>query len=596
MRRLRTRLRTTTSTVPAPSLYLDFISGASFDPRITFSRGSQATLVDSTGKITYAPNNVLTYSQQFDNAAWAKTAATISADATAAPDGTTTADKVVENTANSTHSVDQGTGLVGVPIVFSVYAKAAGRTIIDISGAGFNGILGYRAQFNLADGTMFANVGGKGSITSVGNGWYRCTIAFTPATTGGMAIYLCDASGNSTYTGDGASGVFIWGAQRESVTYQTTPSTYVATTASAYYGPRFDYDPVTLAAKGLLIEEQRTNLLTYSAQFDDAAWTKTRATVSANATIAPDGTLTADKLVEDSTASNTHFVSRAVTVTASTTYTQPIYIKAAGRNFAQVRYENSGSTQFYVINVNLTDGTFTTGSFGSPTGTAASVSNAGNGWWRVNLTVTASDTTYNVIVYSQAVQGTNSYTGDGTSGIYLWGAQLEAGAFATSYIPTVASTVTRSADVATMTGTNFSSWYNQSQGTFIASGDRADNTSFAGIVDAADATTSNEIYITRTSGVARAYVVAGGVTSGDMAAVQSWALNTVGTAGLAYETNNCGLSYNGNTVVADTSVTLPTVDRLRLGYRGANYWNGHIRAITYYNTRLSNTQLQALTA
>jgi hypothetical protein len=398
-----------------------------------------------------------------------------------------------------------------------------------------------------------------------------------------------------------AGTISFWGAQVEPVTYQTTPGPYVATTASAYYGPRFDYDPVTLAPRGLLIEEARTNLALYSQQFDNASWIKANATVTANATTSPDGTTSADKVVED-TSNSTHFVRQPATVVTSTTYTYSVYLKASERGFAQVRYENSSSTQFFAANVNLSTGAVTTASFGSPTGTSASATNAGNGWWRVNLTVTASDTIFQAIVFSQVVSGTNSYIGDGTSGIYIWGAQLEAGAFATSYIPTVASTVSRSADVATMTGTNFSTWYNQAEGTFVAeiSLNNAPAVATFSLYSVSDNTANERIFVGTgfgSGGNINALVTDGGV-------LQAQTINGgLASAGLykygnAYAANDFASVANGGSAVTDASGTLPTVDRLYIGASavGTAPINGHIRAIAYYNTRLPNTQLQTLTA
>ncbi len=177
------------------------------------------------------------------------------------------------------------------------------------------------------------------------------------------------------------------------------------------------------------------NLLTFSEQFDNAYWTKQRATINSNIIVAPNGIRTADKLTEDTqTGNHTAFVS--INVTSGLAYTFSVYIKAAERGFAQVRYSNAGSTEFYAINVNLSDGTFAAVSFGSPTGTLSSVTSVGDGWYRCAITSNTTNTTFTAQVFSQLVQGANSYTGDNTSGIYLWGAQLEIGSTATTYNPT----------------------------------------------------------------------------------------------------------------------------------------------------------------
>ena len=236
-----------------PTLLLNFLTGA-LDPRITFSRGSQAMLTDSTGKITYAPNNLLTNSESFDAASWTKSAATITANTATAPDGTTTADKLVEDTATSTHNVRSGSISIvsGANYNASVYVSAAGRTRVQL--VSFNGVSDVITTFDLTAGSV---VSGSGSIASVGGGWFRISQFFTAAATVStpyaFQIFLVSTGTTTSYTGNGTSGVNIWGAQFDAVTYQTTPRTYLPTTTAAYYGPRVDYDPVTRAPEGLLI-------------------------------------------------------------------------------------------------------------------------------------------------------------------------------------------------------------------------------------------------------------------------------------------------------------------------------------------------------
>jgi hypothetical protein len=187
-----------------------------------------------------------------------------------------------------------------------------------------------------------------------------------------------------------------------------------------------------------------------------------------------------------------------------------------------------------------------------------------------------------------------------TLDVDVWGEQVELGSFATSYIPTPSgSTVTRSADVADMTGTNFSSWYNQSEGSFFVSADHKGSSHFNNSVflKANDNATNNQIkifavstdpylYITDAA-VVQAYIDAGSVTVG---ASNKYA------AGFA--NNNFGLSVNGGTVVVDTSGTNPTgMTQLTIGSRlsGVGQPNGHLQRLTYYPTRLTDSQLQELT-
>ena len=212
---------------------------------------------------------------------------------------------------------------------------------------------------------------------------------------------------------------------------------------------------------GLLIEESRTNLLTYSEEFDNAAWAKAGATVTANTVVAPDGTLTGDKFVEGM-ASATPLAYESYSFTSGTTYTLSLFAKDAGRRYLGVW----GGTAFGngITFFDLQTGTiaYTSGAVGS------SITFVGNGWYRITVTDTAPISASSNVGFQLSNDGTNSsYTGDGTSGIYIWGAQLEAGSFPTSYIKTTSSTVTRAAGSASMTGADFSDWYNVPAGTFI---------------------------------------------------------------------------------------------------------------------------------
>jgi hypothetical protein len=233
--------------------------------------------------------------------------------------------------------------------------------------------------------------------------------------------------------------------------------------------PRFDYD-ASGNSLGLLIEEQRTNLIIYSQAF--GLGNKYGATVTDDAAVAPDGTLTADKLIE-STEDRDHGVSRSAPVVAGT-YTESIYLKAAGREYAYVWFDN-GSGVTNTLRVNLTSGdfAFTVFNEASYSDISASVSDVGGGWWRVSITATTPYTTVAVRIYcggfhdSAATFGTPRYTGDGTSGIYLWGAQLEAAATPSSYTPTTTAAVTRTADSAEISGDPFASWIH-TEGTLLA--------------------------------------------------------------------------------------------------------------------------------
>jgi hypothetical protein len=196
--------------------------------------------------------------------------------------------------------------------------------------------------------------------------------------------------------------------------------------------------------------------------------------------------------------------------------------------------------------------------------------------------------------------GVDNFAGTAGSGVFIYGAQQEVGAFATSYIPTVASTVSRSADVATMTGTNFSTWYNQAAGTLIAETSIATavRPNASGIVGVSNGASAESIVMYRTGAAA---TIRGELLDGG-AILASYTVAMGGQpdkSAFAYELNNSNFALNGAAQTTDTACTMPTVDRLIIGsvWAGGDFpTNGHIRSLAYYNTRLPNTQLQTLTA
>jgi len=226
-------------------------------------------------------------------------------------------------------------------------------------------------------------------------------------------------------------------------------------TTAAINEARFDYNPSTLAPLGLLIEQSSTNLLLQSQTFDNAYWTKANTTISADATTAPDGTQTGDALIE-SISLSAHQIYRVSLGTANT-YTFTMYAQPKGRTQIQIEQESGGNSRFTLT------GNGTALALGANT---VSIANVGNGWYRCSTTFT---TTAAFGIYIGLYNGGISYLGDGTSGAYIWGAQLETLAFPTSYIPTTTAQVTRGSDNPSMIGSDFTSWWNSSQGTFYIS-------------------------------------------------------------------------------------------------------------------------------
>ena len=388
---------------------------------------------------------------------------------------------------------------------------------------------------------------------------------------------------------------------RASTATRTNALGLLETVASG--APRIDYEPVTLACKGLLIEESRTNLLTYSEQLDNAAWTNFNTTGSAAAAVvAPDGLTTAEKLVESAT-TTTHYLYCGVTTSADSTFTMSVYAKAAERSIFEIRIADvgfsSGSRAYVTFDLS-NSGAQVSGNISASSVTSGVVA-LGGGWFRcwlsATLAVTSTTTTcvLSLRTSAAAVSAGETYTGDGTSGLYVWGAQLEAGAFPTSYIPTVAAQVTRAADSASMTGANFSSWYRQGEGTFVVGADTSYPAATAGVMFiASDGTANERIQLSFGSSAIAPTVSVGGASQLTGLSESSASANTAYKTAFAYKLNDFAMSVGGSAVDTDTSGSVPaTLTQLQIGHR-TTYLNGHIVSIRFFPARLSNATLQAL--
>jgi hypothetical protein len=359
--------------------------------------------------------------------------------------------------------------------------------------------------------------------------------------------------------------------------------------------PRFDHNPATGESLGLLVEEQRTNSLTYSE--DTSQWlTPTNITLSQNQTTAPDGTSTADQYLETA-ATGLHVQDgMPFTFVTSTVYTYSVFVKSiGGRNF-EIGYPPTIFTNRFA-RFNLSG----SGSVqGSDAGVTASIQAYANGWYRCSATNTcalgASSRISNFIINDSF---SRSYAGDVTKGLFIWGAQLEAGAFPTSYIPTTTAAATRSADVASITGANFSSWYRQDEGTVFCSWQfpTATNTPGARVFDIVNTASPDTLARARVSGgTTNVYdVLVANVTQATFAGSILTA-NLQYRLGFALKANDFAASENGSLSV-DASGTVPAVDRIGIGstISGSSPLNGTIRRLTYWPVRLGNTVLQQIT-
>jgi len=582
----------TPSSYKEGKLYSVIPSDGSGDLSVT--RATTATRVNSAGLVELVPYNLLTYSQTFSNVNWVKNEATISSNITTAPNGTLTASKLVENTANNSHHIYQNALANGVN-TFSFYAKKGERTFV----YAYADSVGQGKCFNLTSGTLGVNIIAaplNATIESVGNDWFRCTITLSIASASALRIGLCSADGTFSYLGNGTSGAFIWGAQ---LNEGTSALDYFATETRLNI-PRIDYS--LGSCPSILVEPQRTNLALRSEQFNNnTAWTKVNATITADSTTAPNGTLTADSLIEN-TALTSHYIYQQYTKSAtSITYTLSVYFKNAvgSRNIALgiTNGTSSGRGVIFSSTGSLLASNITIGTGLGFTYVSAEATLISDGWYRATLVVTTDVATRVDSVYYLTDSTTlNPYLGNGTSSYFIWGAQLEAGAYATSYIPTTSASVTRNTDVLSRTNVYTNGWITASGGTWFL--DLKDNieliraSSSGGIfLNSGTFNTTGNGFTLRNvvSGIGRYYVtkVIGGVNTNLFA-------TTTDTCKIAikWDGATADVFVNGVKEVSATAFTPTAMENLFLD--GTNR-RAYINAMALWPTPLTDDELTALT-
>jgi hypothetical protein len=356
---------------------------------------------------------------------------------------------------------------------------------------------------------------------------------------------------------------FLTGTLDPRITFtRTTTGTYIGSDGlvktAAIDEPRFDYDPTTLQPRGLLIEVARTNILLHSSDLTQAVWTPTNATVAMTAT-GPNGVANSATTVT-ATAGNAT-VLQAV-IAASTGRISSVYIK---------RRTGTGT-------VEITQN-------GGTTWTAVTVT---TGWTRVSLPAA---TVLNPIVGLRIVS-----SGDAVDvAFFQCETSISAASSITSVIPTSASQVTRAADVALVTGTNFSSWYNATEGSMLAVFSAFTTAGFGTAYTVSNGTSTQQW--TPSAALSNITHIVSAVTTQATISVGTYAPNTIFKSAFGVKLNSVQAAVNGVLGTEDTAANMPTVDRLNIGSNATSgvQLTGHIRSLTYYPTRLTNAELQALT-
>ena len=532
---------------------------------LAFTRSNDtATRVGPDGLIEKVRTNVSFYSEQFDNGFWTKlgTALTVTANTTIAPNGTLTADTLnVSNNNNVLYGV-RSIALAGNEFTFSIYAKGTGTFVMNV-------------RLNSLTTTTETK-----TLTS---DWQRFSVSVTNAVPVVSVEFYIDLNTSSTYN--------VWGAQVESSPVATD---YIATTTAAVSVgpvanvPRLDY--LNSSCPRLLLEPQRTNLITFSEQFNNAAWSTGNATVTANQTISPDGYINADKLAASiATTTNPAELIQSTTQAANTAHSYSVYAKKSTSNFIALRLTSVAGNPYVWFNLN-------TGTVGTvQSGLTGSIVSAGNGWYRCTVTGTT-EAVIGVNRVDIAVSDNNGNFVCAINGsIFLYGCQVEAGAYATSYIPTLGASVTRGADAASKTG--ISSLIGQTEGTLFADitlptmaniGANLVSMSLfnSGLTVSTgfDIYDSGNLYAFHVNGTAQASILKTGFTAGRH------------KVAFGYKANNFVLYVDGALVGTDTSGTVGAQDSFGLQY-GTSQFIGqqYVSQALLFKTRLTNAQLAELT-
>jgi hypothetical protein len=518
---------------------------------LALTRASNGTRVNSAGLVEVCPWNLLTYSNTFSNVAWSKNSATITGGQTGY-DGSLNASKL-EATASDAYIYE---GSFSILRTQSIYVKAGSTNKFSVIVGGY----GIGMQFDLSNGTIVTNSTPSyfsGSITSVGNGWYYIVVTVqATAPTYGFLIAPQLLNGGGISAGDY---VYIQNAQ---VNEGSTAKPYFPTTDRLNV-PRLTYQNGGGGCPSLLLEKQSTNLLTWSEQFDNAAWSKSNVTITANNTTSPDGTQNADL----STATAGGELLQGVVLSTSTSYTFSFYVKKGTASDAKYRVYN------FDAGVNVVAPT----SYISQTSTSD--------WVRVvvSFTTGATGTNYGIYLLDQTSAGT----------MYFYGAQVEASSYPTSYIPTTSSSATRVADACSKTG--ISSLIGQTEGVLFV------DFEFKGYDELAKwiafLGTGGTYIGLYTDNVFKIVAEVANATSQFISQSFTFSVGTRYKLALAYKANDFAFYVNGTQIATDSSGTVPTTSQFDFNYNTtANNLSSRIyNQVALFPTRLTNAELASLT-
>jgi hypothetical protein len=563
------------------------------DSSILTQAGTSPKMVhfDSAPYVRWSPHNLSLYSQQLDDAGFITDSATVTGNTDVAPDGTTTAGTLTADSTGFDRNLRSTfiTSVSGFEYTASCYVKAGTETWYQLAiydNVGFDDAVSCYFELTGA-GTKgtHSSVGPSSwpttaaTITSVGNGWYRCAITTTVNVTAIEArITIAEADNDVGVTAGDT--IKVWGLQLNRGPIATP---YIATTSAARIGIPQAYDAYE-DCFGVLVEPAATNLCLRSEDLT-TTWINSNSSESTNAATAPDGSSTADKLVEDS-ANDIHRIYQTVTAVDNTIYTMSVYAKAAERTWFAFNYNDASIGNKYTW-FNLG-----TGTIGTSQNDSASITAVGNGWYRCTVTRQTSDPTTLIQLFLTTADGIVTYAGDGSSGMYFWGAQIELGSVATSYIPTLGSTATRAVDDISAPVSSFP-YVDGGDGAIIVMGKAYDDTGAnCNIWSLDDGSNTDRIGFYRTTGThfISDFIASGGVTQSNY---NGDATNddTLFLAGMTWETDDIAIVVDGGAADTDTDpATIPTsITTLHLGMQHSTQFPllGMIYQLTYLPRKLA---------
>ena len=552
---------------------------------LQFTRSSNGTRVNSAGLVEDVPWNLADDSNDFGGLALiTKTTGQVSP-----------IDSTSGNLLTATGSGEHYSGTASLTVVigntytYSVYGKFVQGVQLALRTVFSNGDQDIATIWNLSTGALVANAGAhtNPTITAVGNGYYRCSITFIPTVVPAFPLLFrlqMALNGATSFTASSGDGFLAYGAQINNGAL----APYFPTTDRLNV-PRLTYQNGGGGCPSLLLEKQSTNDLTYSEDFSNVAWNNVRGVVTANSTISPDGTQNADTFASASGQAFPPALTRTPTFAGNTRYSLSIFAKVLGNtNIFSLGYVDNatgftGGSAVYNLATQVV--TITQSPNASVT---ASMQDYGNGWYRLVLSfLTIASPTFN---YFQIGQTTN----DVANAFALYGAQLEASSYPTSYIPTTSSSATRVADACFKTG--ISSLIGQTEGVVFwdIEVETLSATGNENILNIDAGSFGNTIYFSKgTTGVLAAEVYVTGVAQCSF----SYSLPSVGRykMALAYKSNDFAFYVNGVSRGTDSSGSVPTCSRLQMGNGALGSSDGKINQAVLFPTRLTNAELATLT-